>query len=188
MKKTFIFAAIAASLFAFNASASDRSYTFVEGGAARTDLNGDYQNSNHAYLKGSYNVVNSGVFFTTDFSRSQIPMTNDHARYNALGVGYKHEVHPNADVYGMYSYTRNHVSAWDMTAKGYKVSVGTRFDMGHQFEGDVSFNHTNGKDLMAHNSLSATGMYKMNETWGGVAGMEVDKYGRLFNLGVRASF
>ena len=112
MKKQ-IALALALAAASFAANAGDLSYSYVEGGWTRANVEFDANNDadfdgftvrgsygfNQFHVFGAYSTVNNDELIDTDVNESQ------------LGVGIHHAVADNADVIGEVSYQRQEVEA-----------------------------------------------------------------------------
>jgi hypothetical protein len=195
MKKQ-IALALALAAASFAANAGDLSYSYVEGGWTRANVEFDANNDadfdgftvrgsygfNQFHVFGAYGTVNNDELVDTDVNESQ------------LGVGIHHAVADNADVIGEVSYQRQEVEAEAFGLRAsdhvnsYRVSVGFRGQLGQHFEANVKANYVDGSDVDSEFTPSAGVLVKFNQTWGLFADLEKAQNLTRYAVGVRASF
>jgi opacity protein-like surface antigen len=181
MKKTLLIALLAAAL-PMSAMASEKSYTFVDGGYVNVDGDAD-----GAYVRGNYQFGQSGVYLTGQFARVEVDNTSFDVNNYELGLGYRYTLSDRFDLIG--EATRARIDTDFGDANGYRASVGTRFDITSNFEGLAQINHYNGLDFAADNTATVSGLYKFGPVWGVNGGIEFDNDdNQIYTLGVSASF
>lgn len=182
MKKIYLSVLLAAVALPMGAMASEKSYTFVEGGY--TNVDGD---ADGLYARGNYAFGNSGAYLTGQYARVEIDNTNIDVKNYELGLGYAYTLSDRFDLIG--ELTRARTSTDFGSANGYRGSIGTRFDITENFEGLAQFNHYNGLDYLADNSGTVKARYKFGTNWGIDGGVEFDDdSNELYTVGVSASF
>lgn len=186
--------ALALAVAPFAASAGELSYSYIEGGYARVDLEADAIGdvdfdgfqlrgsaavSDSIYLFGGYGSVTNDDFGTDiDFSELQ------------LGAGFRHGLSDRADFIGELGYVRQEVEAMGESADGAggRVSAGFRGAFSEHFEGLIKASYTDGGDFEGDFSVTAGAQVKFNPTWGLVGEIEAGEDVTKYMVGVRASF
>lgn len=182
MKKTLLIALLAAALPMGSALASEKSYTFVEGGYAK--VSGD---ADGLYVRGNYAFGTSGVYLTGEYANVEVDNTNFDVKNYELGLGYAYTLNNRFDLIG--EVARARTSTDFGAANGYRGSIGTRFDITRNFEGLAQLNHYNGIDYVADNSATVKARYKFGTNWGVDGGVEFDNdNNEIYKIGVSASF
>lgn len=182
MKNLLLASALLLSLSATAAHASDKSYTFVEGGYSNIDGDAD-----GAFLRGNYEFGQSGVFLTGSVARYNVDNTNIDFNNYELGLGYKYSLNDRFDLVGEAAAARVDVDSFGH-ANGYRAAIGTRFDITSNIEGEAKINHYNGRDFVANNTATIGAQYKFGNTWGVTSSVEFDSGVNTYNVGVRKSF
>jgi Ax21 family sulfation-dependent quorum factor len=185
----------------FVASAEGLSYSYVEGGYTRvnvdTGVSGFDPELDGGYIRGSAALgenftvfggysktqddVRVGGFvntFDTDFETAEI------------GFGYHADISDRADFIAELSYLRQEISIENVSGegKGGKLNLGIRGEMTDNLEGWVKAGYIDGGDFEGDFVGTLGGQYKFNQTWGIVGEVEVfDELSR-YMVGVRASF
>ena len=188
--------ALALAIAPFAASAGELNYTYVEGGYANVEIDGEdlgagdidfdgFQLRGSAavaesvYLFGGYGSVTNDDFGTDiDFSEIQ------------LGAGFRHGLSERADFIAELGYVRQELEAMgdSIDAKGGRLSVGFRGLMTDRFEGLVKASYNDGGDFDGDFSFTAGAQFKFNPTWGLVGEVEAGEDVTKYLVGVRASF
>ena len=182
MKKTLLSALLLAAALPLAASATEKSYNFVEAGYLNVDHDAD-----GAYVRGNYDFGKSGVYLTGAYSGVEVNGTNFDVRYGELGLGYRYTLNDRFDLLG--EATRARVETDFGDADGYRATVGTRFDITDTFEGQANFNHYNGADFAAENTATVTGLYKFGSRWGVNGTVEFNGSGNeIYSVGFSAAF
>lgn len=184
MKKTLLTLLIALLAFALPMSvmASEKSYTFVEGGYVNVDSDAD-----GAYMRGNYQFGESGFYLTGKIAHLEVDNTNFDVNDYELGLGYHYTLSDRFDFIGEATRARIDTNFGD--ANGYRASIGTRFDLTEKFEGLAQLNHYNGQDFTSDNTGTVTARYKFTPLWGVNSGVEFDNHNnQVYTLGVSASF
>jgi Ax21 family sulfation-dependent quorum factor len=200
MKKQFVLAALLATA-PFVASAEGLSYSYVEGGYTRvnvdTGVSGFDPELDGGYIRGSAALgenftvfggysktqddVRVGGFvntFDTDFETAEI------------GFGYHADISDRADFIAELSYLRQEISIENVSGegKGGKLNLGIRGEMTDNLEGWVKAGYIDGGDFEGDFVGTLGGQYKFNQTWGIVGEVEFVDETTQFMLGARASF
>lgn len=209
MKKQIVLA-LALATTAFAATAGELSYTFVEGGYLRTDINnlgdGDGFGVNGSVaLNDSFHLF--GGYSMQDASEDGVDVDMDSFR---LGAGWNHALSERADFIARAAYERTEIDvsatgfgSVDGEVDGYSVEAGFRglTSLDGDVEGWIFGGYADANDVEAGGISFETdededdqfyarvgGQVKFNPTWGIVAeGMFAEDAHQLF-LGVRASF
>lgn len=186
--------ALALAVAPFAASAGELSYSYVEGGYARVDVDGDGLGnidfdglqlrgsvavSESLYLFGGYgSVTNDDFGGDLDFNELQ------------LGLGYRHGLSERADFIAEVGYVEQEVEGLfdSLEANGGRVSVGFRGALSSNFEGLVKAGYTDGGEFEGEFSVTSGALVKFNPTWGLVGEIEAGEDVTKYLVGVRASF
>lgn len=201
MKKQ-IALALALAAASFAADAGELSYSNIEAGYSRTDLEigsdlDDATMSGFA-LRGSAEVGESFYLFGAYESGSDndymvAGLDVDLTQYQA-GVGFHHGLSDKADFLAELSYVNAEVEvdAFGFNASedvdGYRASVGFRGAFSEHFEGLIKANYTDGSDFDGEFTGTLGAHIKFNQTWGLVAETELGSDSKKYLIGVRASF
>lgn len=190
MKKLLLAALLAAAPFA--AAAGDLSYTYVEGGLSRLDINtsaylGEDVEFDGAYLRGS--VAFSDSFY--GFGGISRGRNDDYgmdidATETQLGVGYALGMTDRADFIAELGYINRDLEG--IEGDGARASVGLRGLLGERAEGWVKAGYTDGGDFDGDFIGQLGLLVKFNPTWGAVGEIESEDGVKRFSIGVRASF
>jgi hypothetical protein len=176
----------------FAASAAEISYTYVEGGATRSqqDAPPGYSDPRFdgAYLRGSVEL-GRGFYGFGEYARTELrddfglDLDGEHAQ---LGVGYAHGLNDRVDLVSEVSYLERDGLWWGQD--GARASLGLRSQLGSRVEGWAKANYTD--QQVSDGDLSATlgAMYKFNPTWGLTGEAELNELEDRISLGIRASF
>lgn len=180
MKRLLAIALLAALPLA--ASATDKSYNFAEIG---------YINFNDAaegtYLRGNYDLGKSNVYLTSTVASADVRDENLTLRATDYGVGYHFRLSERVDVIG--EAARGSFDVGSVRDRGYRASIGTRFDITDAVEGLAQFNHYNGEDFLAENTGTVTALYKFGSRWGVSATAEANGAGNdIYSVGFSAAF
>ena len=195
MKKQ-IALAVALVAASFAANAGDLSYSYVEAGWTRANVDLDSNNDldfdgytvrgsygiDKFHVFGGYSSVNNDDLIDIDLNETQI------------GAGFHQRIDENADFIGEVSYLRQEVkaSAFGVSAKdhvdGYRLSAGVRGNISQYVEGTIKLNYTDGSDLSSEFTPSAGVLVKFNPNWGLFVDAEASKDITRYAVGVRASF
>jgi Ax21 family sulfation-dependent quorum factor len=170
MKKSLLALTLIAVL-PFAASAADGiSYNYVEGGyvATNTDrLDADgWGIAGSGAIAPNFHVFGAYTGQTTDSIRvgaTRFPGVDiDQMR---LGVGYNHEISPNADLLTRVAYERFE-DEFDNSLNGYSVEVGVRGAMTSNFEGYAMAGYEDGSDYKGEFYGRLGAQVKFNPMWG----------------------
>ena len=172
MKRSLLALTLMAAL-PFAASAAEGvSYTYVEGGYAAT--NTDAGDADGFAINGSGAIPpNFHVF--GGYSNQEIDDTNIDFDQWKVGLGYNHQIAPNADLVTRVAYEKfdagSDIFGNDLEADGYSVEAGVRGALTPNFEGYAFAGYEDGDDL---DGASRDGEFygrlgaqvKFNQTWG----------------------
>lgn len=172
MKRSLLALTLMAAL-PFAASAAEGvSYTYVEGGYAAT--NTDAGDADGFAIKGSGAIApNFHVF--GGYSNQEIEDTDIDFDQWQVGLGYNHQIAPNADLVTRVAYEKfdagSDIFGNDLEADGYSVEAGVRGALTPNFEGYAFAGYEDGDDL---DGASRDGEFygrlgaqvKFNQTWG----------------------
>ena len=192
--------ALALAALPMAAFAAEPSYTYVEAGWAR--LNVDVDDVGDADFDGFQvrGSVEAGKDF--HFFGSYGSTNNDDAGVDVdfdelqVGVGYHYPLgNGSTDLIAEVGYLRQEIDAdgiGDADADGARVSVGFRSAFNDRFEGYIKGSY-NGGDFDGHFSGLVGAQVKFNQTWGLVGEIEAGEMGdgvdaTKYLVGVRASF
>lgn len=172
MKRSLLALTLMAAL-PFAASAAEGvSYTYVEGGYAAT--NTDAGDADGFAIKGSGAIApNFHVF--GGYSNQEIEDTDIDFDQWQVGLGYNHQIAPNADLVTRVAYEKfdagSDIFGNDLEADGYSVEAGVRGALTPNFEGYAFAGYEDGDDLDGasrdgefYGRLGA--LVKFNQTWG----------------------
>lgn len=172
MKRSLLALTLMAAL-PFAASAAEGvSYTYVEGGYAAT--NTDAGDADGFAINGSGAIApNFHVF--GGYSNQEIEDTDIDFDQWQVGLGYNHQIAPNADLVTRVAYEKfdagSDIFGNDLEADGYSVEAGVRGALTPNFEGYAFAGYEDGDDL---DGASRDGEFygrlgaqvKFNQTWG----------------------
>lgn len=188
--------AIALAAASFGTLAGELSYTFVEGGYSRTNLDFDGTDvdfdgfalrgsaalGQSFYALGGYSSASNDDFGTDiDLEQSQI------------GLGFHHPLSQGvrADFIAEVSYlnVEAKVAGFSEDDEAYRGSVGVRGLMAENFEGLIKANYSDAGDAQDGEFSGTVGaQFKFNPTWGIVGEVELGEDVTQYLIGVRASF
>ena len=200
--------AITLAAASFGAIAGELSYSNIEAGVGRIEiesddaygaddvvldgyfLHGSVALDDSFYLFGGYETGNDNVFvdffggFDTELTQTQ------------AGVGYHHALSDRADLVTELSYLNQEVevsfdafgASQNESVDGYRASLGFRGLLADNFEGLVKANYTDGSDFDGEFSGTIGAQLKFNPTWGLVGEIELGDDAQKYLVGVRASF
>jgi hypothetical protein len=197
MKKQLLAAAILCAA-SFGAFAAEPSYTYVQAGASRNNLDlgtsidsmdfdgwhvaGSYEFAKDFHAFGGYEQTKNDDFIDIDLDQAQ------------LGLGWHPSIADNADAIVELSYIHQKVkaSAFGVSdsenADGYKASVGFRAAFNDVLVGSIKANYTDSNEGGSEFSPSFGLEARFNPTWSLVGEAEVGREVKHYIVGVRASF
>lgn len=186
MRKLILSSALLAILpFAAMAQSSDRTYTYVEGGYQNVQSKGP--DADGAYVKGSYEFGQSGVYAHGQYSYLDNDGPNFYPRSSSVGLGYYYTLNPDVDLLGEAAYERLDTNLGH--DNGYRVSAGVRNTFNSRFEGLAKVNYRDGGDYYRSYTSATLGLqYKLNETWALNGEAELHGDFQSYQVGVRANF
>lgn len=169
MKKSLLALSLVAAI-PFAASAADGiSYNYVEGGYISTHAD---TNADGWAIRGSGAVApNFHVFGdfakqkTDSFRVASVRYPGVKVDQLRLGVGYNHEISPNADLVSRVAYERFE-DEFDNSLNGYSIEVGARGAMAPNFEGYAMAGYENGSDYKGEFYGRLGAQVKFNPMWG----------------------
>lgn len=170
MKKSLLALTLLAAL-PFAASAADGvSYNYIQGGYIATDA--DVSDADGWAIGGSGAIApNFHVFgdysrqTTDDFNFGAIRYKGVRIEQMRLGVGYNHEISPNADLLTRVAYERSE-DEFDNSLNGYSVEAGVRGAMTSNFEGYALAGYEDGSDYKGEFYGRLGAQVKFNPSWG----------------------
>lgn len=167
MKRSVLVLGLAAAIpFAAAHAAQGISYNYVEGGYAATnsDLDADGFGVNASV------AVHPNFHVFGAYSNQDIDHTSRDFDQWRIGVGYNHEISPNADLVTRIAYEKfdaGRVLGQRIDEDGYSVEVGLRGALGPNFEGTANVGYEDygsGYDSDFYGRLGA--VVKFNPNWG----------------------
>lgn len=172
MKRSLLALTLMAAL-PFAASAAEGvSYTYVEGGYAAT--NTDAGDADGFAINGS-GAIHPNFHVFGGYSNQEIEDTDIDFDQWKVGLGYNHQIAPNADLVTRVAYEKfdagSDIFGNDLEADGYSVEAGVRGALTPNFEGYAFAGYEDGDDL---DGASRDGEFygrlgaqvKFNQTWG----------------------
>ena len=184
------------------ASASELSYSHIEGGLGRAEVQGETffgeadSTMTGEYIRGSVAVAESLYLFGGYETASdnawgfgtQVETDETH-----FGVGYRHPLSGRTDLISELAHVRRDVQFDDGfgtyrgAASGARVSVGLRGGLSDNFEGLVKASYYGG-DFDGDFTATAGLQWRFTPTWGVVGEAEAGGDATKLTLGMRASF
>ncbi|NIJ90300.1 hypothetical protein FHR49_003111 [Xanthomonas campestris] len=207
MRNTLILAALLAAA-PFAACAEGLSYNYVEGGWNRTDtgVNGDLENLDGGYLRGSWQIaepvyVFAGYQRATENYRPFPGITADITVQQAhIGIGYRQEMTERVDFIADIAALRNKGefearvngrrlgSTSDSTNLGF-ANLGLRGKPSPRTEAWIKAGYIDGSDVDEGEFVGTLGgQVNFTTTWGLVGEVEFIDNANQYRVGVRASF
>lgn len=203
MRNTLLLTALLAAI-PFAASANETSYTYVEGGYARLNID-DSETSNPGldggYLRGSFAVGEQVHLFggyghvTNDFNIGgfDVDLTIKQAEF---GVGYHMPFTERIDFTADIAYLRQEIEATasldgasgDATANGGRATLGLRGKPSTRTEAWIKAGYRDGGDFEGDFVGTLGGQIQFSPIWGIVGEVELIEDSTQYLLGVRASF
>lgn len=207
MRTLLVAALLAASPFA--ASAEGMSYTYVEGGLIRVELDDNLSGNpglDGGYLRGSYAIADNVYLFggyssaseTERFGPARLKYELDQPE---LGIGYHQEITGRMDFTADLAWMRLNEEVrisgtgdaqLDGTYRGHvsagRVTAGLRGKPSNRTELWLKGGAVDGSDMDVSFVGNLGGQINFTKTWGLVAEMEVIEDVTRYNFGVRASF
>jgi len=200
--------ALALAIAPFAASADELSYTYVEGGYAQLNQDGEqgagldiddieaagfFVGGSAAlgetfHVFGGYRSGNDDVRVTA-LGVGSAEFDTDLSQFN-IGLGYHHSISNRTDLVTEVSYIKTDVEIEGASEDGDdgRVSVGVRHMLADSFEGWIKGHYSDGDFYDGSFSASIGGQFKFNQTWGVVGDVEVGDDQSIFMIGARASF
>lgn len=187
--------ALAAAPFAAEARDSLGSYTYLEGGFSRVNVDNDAFEDldiDGGYLRGSVGLGESNLYLLTGLAFG----TNDdngldiEGREAHVGLGYHYTFADNVDLTVETVFTRQELDfgAVKDTLNNTRLGVGVRGAFTNNFEGWVKANYVDGGIYDGDFVGTLGAQFVINETWGIVGEYDGGADVSRFNVGVRASF
>lgn len=187
--------ALAAVPFAAEARDSLGSYTYLEGGFSRVnvdndtfedlDIDGGYLRTSVALGESSLYLLGGAALGTNDDNGAEIDGREVH-----LGLGYHYTFADNVDLTVETVFTRQELNTdfADDTLNNTRLGVGVRGAFSNNFEGWVKANYVDGGAYDGDFVGTLGAQYVIDQTWGVVAEYDAGADISRFNIGVRASF
>jgi hypothetical protein len=188
------------------ASANETSYTYVEGGYARLNID-DSETSNPGldggYLRGSFAVGEQVHLFggyghvSNDFNieGADVELTVKQAEF---GVGYHMPFTERVDFTADIAYLRQEIEAEasfggvrasdEATSNGGRATLGLRGKPSARTEAWIKAGYIDGGDFEGDFVGTLGGQIKFNQTWGIVGEVELIEDSTQYLVGIRASF
>jgi opacity protein-like surface antigen len=200
--------ALALAIAPLAASADEISYTYVEGGYAQLNQDGEQQAgldiddieaagffvAGSAALGDTFHVFGGYRSGNDDVRVSVLGVGSDEfdtdlSQFN-VGLGYHHSINDRTDLVTEISYINSDVEVEGESEDGDdgRVSVGVRHMFADSFEGWIKGHYTDGDFYDGSFSASIGGQFKFNPTWGVVGEVEAGDDLSTFMIGARASF
>lgn len=199
MKKQLVLAALLATA-PFVASAEGLSYSYVEGGVTRVNVDSNFGSDpklDGGYIRGSAELgENFTVFGGYSKTQDDLRVPGFANKFDVdfetaeIGFGYHADISDRADFIAELSYLRQEIDVEGVNgeAKGGKLNLGIRGEMTDNLEGWVKAGYIDGGDFEGDFVGTLGGQYKFNQTWGIVGEVEFIEDTTQFMLGARASF
>jgi hypothetical protein len=198
MKKQ-LAAALLLACMPFAASARDSlgSFTYVEGGFQRVNVDFGVPGTDSFDFDGlgvRTSIELSDNFFIYGgyaWARNGDLVENINARQAQGGLGYRYTVFDNADLTAELGFQHTELdfgSLGDDNLDAARVSVGLRGALGNNVEAWVKANYVDGSDYDGEFSGTLGAQFIINESWGVVAEVEAGDLTSQYLIGVRASF
>ncbi len=190
MKYSLMALALAAAL-PLSAQANDLSYSYIDGGYARSSVAGE--SADGFFLDGSFK-------FSDDFygalAYRKISENGASLDEKLATLGYRHPMTDTSDFIAELSYLNIGADAGSFgsdSANGYRVGAGFRGMLAPRFEGNIKAYYSKVKDLGGGKfGASIGGVFHINQTWGIVGSYDhaklVGENINTWSVGVRASF
>ena len=193
MKKQFVLA-LALAAASFGATAGELSYSWIDGGYSRTnvDLGGSDVDFDGFALRGSAALGESFYVFggyssaTNDEFGADIDLNQ-----SQIGLGFRHGMSDRADFIAELGYLNTEVEAMGISddVEAYRGSIGFRGELADNFEGLLKANYSDAGDAQDGEFSGTLGaQFKFNQTWGLVGEVELGDDVTQYLIGVRASF
>lgn len=186
--------AIALAAASFGTIAGELSYSWVDGGYSRTNLDFDgtdvdfdgFALRGSAELGQSFHVFGGYSSATNDDFGTDIDLDQ-----SQVGVGFHHALSERADFIAEVSYlnVEAKVAGFSEDDEAYRGSIGVRGLLAENFEGLVKANYSDAGDAQDGEFSGTVGaQFKFNPTWGLVGEVELGQDVTQYLFGVRASF
>lgn len=191
MNKTIIALALAA--LSGTAFASEPSYTYVEGGYQKYDIDDSLldTSTDGFYLSGSYEFGDSGLYMHGRYQDSDFDYGFDLTDWD-VGLGYYFPVGQNASVFTELSYVEydisTPISGISLKGDGYRAGLGAKMGFANNWEGMAKVNYRDVEDM--GNWAGVVGVnYRFSPAWsvGGEVEIGQDDLSQ-YRLGLRYSF
>ncbi|PZN35391.1 MAG: hypothetical protein DIU71_00095 [Proteobacteria bacterium] len=187
MRKRILLGSIAAmglTGFAGQALAAEGlSYTYVEAGYVRTDVDSPNIDGDGFGLRGSLAVTDMVHVFAT-FSDQDLDGV-DLESYE-VGAGLNWPLQSNLDLVGTLSYVRQEIGRYD--DDGFALGLGLRGRIGERFEAQGGLRHVNFDDRSDETSGVLSGRYFLTDTFALSAEVEFSDDFTTFMIGGRLNF
>ncbi|UYB51647.1 hypothetical protein OCJ37_16995 [Xanthomonas sp. AM6] len=207
MRNTLILAAMLAAA-PFAAHAEGLSYSYVEGGWNRTDINVDAasEDIDGGYLRGSWQIAEPVYVFagyqraSDDYTIATFYSSKVTVQQGSLGIGYRQEMTERVDFTADVSVLRVKAEA-DLREDGRRlarasdsntlgtINVGLRGKPSPRTEAWVKAGYIDGSDVDQGEFVGTLGgQVNFTRTWGLVGEVEFIDNANQYKVGVRASF
>jgi Ax21 family sulfation-dependent quorum factor len=186
MKRTLIALALTAML-PFAAQANELSYSFIEGGYTRTDLD-VFSDSDGLRIGGSAALGSSFHVFGS-YAREGLRLEGvklDFDLWN-VGFGYHYAISPRAHLVSELAYRKLDLGQ-GFDADGMSIEVGVRGLMGDRVEGWAMLGYFDGKDVSSETYARLGGQVRFNRNWGLMVEATVTDGNNNYFIGPRFTF
>lgn len=193
MKKQLVLALVLAAA-SFGATAGELSYSWIDGGYSRTnvDLDGTDVDFDGYAVRGSAALGQSFYVFGGYSSANNDDFGADiDVNQGQIGLGFHHALSDRADFIAELGYLNTEVEALGLSddAEAYRGSIGFRGELTDNFEGVAKASYSDaGDDQDGEFSGTLGAQFKFNQTWGLVGEVELGDDVTQYLIGVRASF
>lgn len=155
------------------------SFSYLDAGYSRIDLNGTSHDANLATIGGSYDfrAGPGGVYAFGSLSQGTYTARFDNVSTGQLGAGYHFPVASGVDLLGQVSYVRLHqrlgsapfgnasVGTDSWTANGYQAAVGARVALNDRWSGQALVGYQDGGRLRGDALANVGVQYALTPAW-----------------------
>jgi Ax21 family sulfation-dependent quorum factor len=186
MKRTALALALL-PLLPIAAQANELSYSFIEGGYTRTDLD-VFRDSDGLRIGGSA-ALGSNFHVFGNYGREEVPVQGvdlDFDLWN-VGFGYHYAMSPRAHLVTELAYRKLDLGQ-GFDADGVSVEVGVRGLLGDRVEGWAMLGYFDGKDISGDTYARLGGQLRFNRNWGLMLEATVSDGNNNYFIGPRFTF
>jgi len=181
MKRSILFAAIAALAITGTASAAEIDYNYVDLGYYKVD-----DASDGPAIRGGLRFGESNFYGNAAYTRQNIDGWDVKYNLGQINVGYAHGLAAATDLQVELGYQR--ASAEGESIDGYRGAVGVAHAFNDNFHGFIRANHYFGGDLESDTTGTLGALAKFNQNWGVTGEVEFADGGNTYLAAVRYSF